>query len=568
MTGQGDVLAGRYRLVHRVAAGGMGSVWEAWDELLQRRVAIKELLPQPGVSTQDAAVARGRVIREARITARLHHRNAVTLYDVIDHGGQPCLILQYVPSRTLNSILAEQGLLQVPFVTAVGAEVASALAAAHHVGIIHRDVKPSNVLITPDGVAVITDFGISHAAGDVGLTSTGMITGTPAFLAPEVARGAPSGFPADVFSLGATLYTALEGTPPFGRDQNPMAILHKVASGQIIPPRRSGRLTTLLVQMLTADPAARPTMSTVARLLPDLQGRGSAATPDPQPPTIAVQPQPVAVPAETAGEWPTDHDQGSGPVWAVVADVASAASASGRRIRRRPLAVVLAAVAVLLLAGLGAWLLVGGSRTVPPTAGRNPVSVPSSATPRAPTPQGISEPTTSPSTTISAQRVVSVPAAHAAPPAPSTTRPAATTTAARQTTSHRPAHTRSPTPQTPHTTPSATAQVAPTSAQLAAAITDYYALLPANTDLGWAHLTNNFQTGTAQDRQYYQRFWNSIKRVTATNAHGASPDTAEAIITYYFTDGRTAVEPTVYSLVVQGGVLKIDSSTVLNSTTH
>ncbi len=254
MTVPGDVLAGRYRLVHRVATGGMGSVWETWDELLQRRVAIKELVPQPGLSWDDAAIARSRVIREARITARLHHPHAVTLYDVIDHGGQPCLILQYVPSRTLNSMLAEQGLLPVRFVTGVGAEVASALAAAHQVGIIHRDVKPSNVLITPAGTAMITDFGISHAAGDVSLTSTGMVTGTPAFLAPEVARGAPSGFPADVFSLGATLYAALEGTPPFGADQNPMAILHKVASGQIIAPRRSGKLTSLLGQMLATDP--------------------------------------------------------------------------------------------------------------------------------------------------------------------------------------------------------------------------------------------------------------------------------------------------------------------------
>src|SRR3954453_13044749 len=151
MTVPGDVLAGRYRLVRRIATGGMGSVWEAWDELLQRRGAIKELVPQLGLGDDDSAMARNRVIREARITARLHHPHAVTLYDVVDHDGQPCLILQYVPSRTLSSILAEQGLLQVPFVARVGAEAASALAAAHQVGIIHRDVKPCNVLITPAG---------------------------------------------------------------------------------------------------------------------------------------------------------------------------------------------------------------------------------------------------------------------------------------------------------------------------------------------------------------------------------------------------------------------------------
>ncbi len=110
----------------------------------------------------------------------------------------------------------------------------------------HRDVKPGNVLITDDGSAKLTDFGISHAAGDVTLTSTGMVSGTPAYLAPEVARGGTSGYPADVFSLGATLYASMEGTPPFGLDPNPMAVLHRVASGQMIPPKRSG----------TADPAA------------------------------------------------------------------------------------------------------------------------------------------------------------------------------------------------------------------------------------------------------------------------------------------------------------------------
>src|ERR1700712_3954802 len=293
----GDLLADRYRLARRIAAGGMGSVWEAWDELLQRAVAIKELLPQPGFSVEDAAMARSRVVREARITARLHHPHAVTLYDVVDHAGQPCLILQYVPSRTLSSILAEQGPPPVSFVTAIGAEVASALAAAHRVGIIHRDVKPSNVLITDTGAGMVTDFGISHAAGDISLTSTGMVTGTPAYLAPEVARGAPSGFPADVFSLGATLYAALEGTPPFGNDQNPMAVLHKVASGQITPPRRSGALTTLLGSMLAAEPAARPTMATVALLLAEKP----AAAPSPAPT--------VAMPQRTVREWPaaTEH---------------------------------------------------------------------------------------------------------------------------------------------------------------------------------------------------------------------------------------------------------------------
>jgi len=174
-----ESIAGRYRLVSRIATGGMGSVWEAWDELLQRRVAVKQLLLQPSISRQDAELARSRVIREARITARLHHPHAVALYDVVEHDGQPCLIMQYVPAHNLNRLLRERGVLDEPLAARIGAELASALAAAHQLGIVHRDVKPSNVLITADGSAKLTDFGIAHATGDATLTSTGMITGTP-----------------------------------------------------------------------------------------------------------------------------------------------------------------------------------------------------------------------------------------------------------------------------------------------------------------------------------------------------------------------------------------------------
>ncbi len=556
MTTPGEVLAGRYRLVRLIAAGGMGSVWEAWDELLHRRVAIKELLAQPDLDQGEAATARSRVGREARITARLHHPHAVTLYDVIDHGGQPCLILQYVPSRTLHSMLSEQGLLQVSFVTRVGAEVASALAAAHQVGIIHRDVKPSNVLITPGGDAMITDFGIAHAAGDISLTSTGMVTGTPAFLAPEVARGAASGFPADVFSLGATLYAALEGTPPFGSDHNAMAMLHKVASGQIVPPRRSEGLTSLLGHMLATDPGARPEMVVVARLLADLQSQ-SAATPTPSP-SIAVPPRAVRkVPTEHEDDgqefpWPTE---GTFPV-----------PPPARRSRRGPLLAMLAAAVLLVLAGSGIWLAVVGKKSPPPAAD-NSVAQTSSATSNSaslPAPQQLPAPTTSvPSTNSSARSTVSRPAVHAITPATSTAGPP---TSARPAPSPASPAATSPTAQTPVS--AATSGPAPTSGQLAAAVTDYYALMPGHTDQGWAHLTSNFQTGTAHDRGYYQRFWDSVERVTATDAHSAGPDTAQATITYFFKDGRVAVEPTVYSLARQGGILKIDSSTVLSSTTQ
>jgi serine/threonine protein kinase len=175
--------------------------------------------------------------------------------------------MEYLPSRSLAEVLTEDGVLRVDQAAQVGAQVADALAATHAAGIVHRDVKPANILIgeggSVEGLVKITDFGISHAIGDVTLTQTGQITGTPAFLAPEVAQGHPMTEASDVFSLGATLYTCLEGTPPFGMEDNPLGMLHRVAGGQVVPPQRSGALTQPLQRILATDPADRPTMPEV-----------------------------------------------------------------------------------------------------------------------------------------------------------------------------------------------------------------------------------------------------------------------------------------------------------------
>src|SRR5215210_2012724 len=272
------LIAGRYRLVRLVGSGGMGAVWEAWDERLERRVALKQLHHQSGLSRSDAELANLRAMREARITARLHHPHAVPVFDVVEHEGQACLIMQFIPSLTLSAVLAEGGPLEPNEAAQVGAQIAGALAAAHALGIVHRDVKPGNILIAEDGTALISDFGISRALGDVTLTTSGMVHGTPAFLAPEVARGEASDFASDVFSLGATLYAALEGTPPFGRDENSIALLHRVAAGHIVPPQRSGELTLAIVQMLSADPESRPPMHGVAHAFAQLAAAAGGST--------------------------------------------------------------------------------------------------------------------------------------------------------------------------------------------------------------------------------------------------------------------------------------------------
>ncbi|MFI7672822.1 protein kinase [Actinophytocola sp. NPDC049390] len=258
----GELVAGRYRVVSVVGRGAMGVVWLARDERLQRDVAIKELrVGTDGNGTGGVAGdAVARTMREGRIGARLRHPNAIAVHDVVMHGGLPCLVMEYLPAESLAEVAATRGGLPPGEVAAIGAQVAAALAEAHAHGVVHRDVKPDNVLLTEDGTAKITDFGVSRAAGLASVTATGILAGTPAYLAPEVANGAEADARSDVFSLGATLYAAIEGAPPFGLEDNAIALLHKVARDPVLPPRRAGPLTDLLLWLLRRDPAERPTM--------------------------------------------------------------------------------------------------------------------------------------------------------------------------------------------------------------------------------------------------------------------------------------------------------------------
>ncbi|WP_157596855.1 serine/threonine-protein kinase, partial [Saccharomonospora saliphila] len=258
MSEVGALLAGRYRLRRHLGSGAMGVVWLADDERLQRPVAVKQLLQQGAAGT--AAQARERVMREGRIAARLHHPNAVAVHDVAEHDGFPLLVMEYFPATSLAETLATATALPVASAARIGTQVSAALAAAHGVGIVHRDVKPANVLLGADGTAKIVDFGIAHAGGDVTLTQTGLVAGTPAFLAPEVARGADPSPASDVFSLGALLYTTVQGSPPFGDgDGNPLALLHRVAAATIPPPDRAGALTPVLSAVLATDPGSART---------------------------------------------------------------------------------------------------------------------------------------------------------------------------------------------------------------------------------------------------------------------------------------------------------------------
>nr|WP_221472829.1 serine/threonine-protein kinase [Amycolatopsis umgeniensis] len=277
------MIAGHYRLVEQIGSGAMGVVWRAIDVRLERSVAVKQILPQPGVSEAERDNMRQRAMREAKNAARFQHPNAIVVFDIAEDGGDPCLVMEYLNGPSLSAIISEEGTLPLGRVAKIGEQVASALVAAHRAGIVHRDVKPGNILIDEAGTAKITDFGISRAAGDMTLTQTGLIGGTPAYLAPELARGSDPVPSSDVFALGATLYQAIEGQTPYGNSSNQLALLYAAANGQINPPQQAGAATALLMSLLRTEPTERPSMAEarerLAALAANESGSGMAASP-------------------------------------------------------------------------------------------------------------------------------------------------------------------------------------------------------------------------------------------------------------------------------------------------
>ncbi|WP_416382262.1 protein kinase domain-containing protein [Nocardia transvalensis] len=265
IVGPDYLVAGRYRLQSKLGGGGMGAVWLAHDRLLDRDVAIKQVLSTAGLSEEEANEVRNRIIHEGRVAAKLSHEHAIAVYDVVLEAGEPWLVMEYLPSRSVAKALALVDTLPPIEVAQIGAQVADALAAAHAAGIVHRDIKPGNILVADRGGEVgmvkLSDFGISSGAGDLSDEPEDVITGTPAYLPPEVARGAKPTAASDVFSLGATLYTAIEGQPPYGFHDDNNVIVERAAMAQIIPPSRSGALTEVLLHMMEPAPQRRPAMA-------------------------------------------------------------------------------------------------------------------------------------------------------------------------------------------------------------------------------------------------------------------------------------------------------------------
>jgi len=509
VTSEGGLVAGRYRIGSRLGSGAMGIVWQAHDERLHRTVAIKQLLLQAGLTDAQADEARRRCMREGRIAARLAHPNAITVYDVAEQDGDPWLVMEYLPSKSLATVLSERGTLSPQEAARIGAQIASALVAAHAAGIVHRDIKPANVLLGDDGTVKITDFGISRATGDVTVTATGMLAGTPAYLAPEVAKGQDPTPAADVFSLGSTLYTAVEGHSPFGLSENTLALLYAVAAGNITPPRHAGPLTALLMQLLRVDPAERPSL-TVARdgLTAVAEGRPAPTVDTTSAPTNRIagnrMPQapigPPTPPRPSQPPWqpgppkdntrldvhPFSEPSPSGPGPALHREPMP----SGPTQRPRPPArqssrarsvalTVLAIVAAMLVGILVATLLSNAKDDNNGDGGQK-----------------------------SSQQ---------APPS----------------------------------------SEKPSGKDYEQAIRDYYELLPENTDEAFDLLTGRAREKSGGKRTY-TRFWNTIESVEVEQTESEGRNVA-AVLLYETKNGRTSRETTSFALVQEDGQIKIDN---------
>ena len=284
MAGTGRVIAGRYRLEEPIGRGAMGTVWRAWDEILDRVIAVKELRISDSLPPEERGKAFQRTHREARTAARLSHPGLVTVFDVAEEDGRPWIIMELVEASSLDQIIEQDGPLPPHLAAEAGRQLLSALATAHAAGVLHRDVKPSNVLLTDGGRAVLTDFGIATFQGDPKLTQTGMVMGSPGFTAPERIRGNPATPASDLWSLGATLYAAVQGHGPFDKAGGAITTMSAIINTDPPTAPPSAGLGAVIDALLRRNPADRPDAATAARMLgavgplPDAPRRRSAFT--------------------------------------------------------------------------------------------------------------------------------------------------------------------------------------------------------------------------------------------------------------------------------------------------
>jgi serine/threonine protein kinase len=430
-TEEGRLLARRYRLRRPVGRGGMGTVWQAHDEVLGRDVAVKEVILPYGLSDDERSIQYKRTFREARTAARLGHPGVVTVYDVVEEDGRPWIIMELIRSRSLDQVIKQEGPLPPGRAAEIGRQMLAALHAAHEAGVLHRDVKPSNVLLDSGDRAVLTDFGIATATGDVTLTQTGLVMGSPAYIAPERARGRTIGPASDLWSLGISLYAMVDGKSPYERSE-PMASLVAVISEDPGPPANGGSLRPVIEGLLRKDPDERMSAHEAGALLDEIvraEARASQQTRALELPTedlLAAQPETRSartardeprvtetevVPPDPAGAEPVAEtapgpvaETAPGPVaettagppaTAPGAEPTRPAASTGRRsaikITITSIALVIAGIALLAL-GIVAVRAMSGERNAH-SPNTRPSSVPST---KKSSPSASSSPTSSP----------------------------------------------------------------------------------------------------------------------------------------------------------------------------
>ncbi len=285
-TEPGRLLSGRYRLATVIGRGGMGVVWQGRDELLNRDVAVKEIHWPPHLTDEERRLACRRTVREAQMAGRVSHQNVVRVFDIVEDDGHPSIIMELLPHRSLRDLVAQDGPLAPEQAARIGLGVLAGLRAAHAEGVLHRDVKPGNILLCPDGRVVLTDFGIARAEGSPTLTATGALIGSPSYIAPERARGGPhaaAGAPGDLWALGASLYLAVEGHPPFQRD-SVLATLTAVVADEAEPPAQAGPLAPVIEGLLRKVPEQRLDADQAERMLREVAAAAAVPAAAPCPP--------------------------------------------------------------------------------------------------------------------------------------------------------------------------------------------------------------------------------------------------------------------------------------------
>jgi len=563
---QPQLIAGRYQVLRAIGRGGMGTVWLCRDEVLGREVAVKQIGALPG----DSASETKRAMREARSAAALNHPNAVAVYDVVNHDGRPWLVMEYVEGQTLADEIAQEGQLSPQRVADIGAQLAGALARAHERLIVHRDIKPGNVLIDEAGRPKISDFGIARGHGDEQLTQIGFITGTPGYLSPELARGGDPRSASDVWALGATLYAAVEGQSPYEPRSNPIALLRAIATERPRPMTHAGALRPAIDAMMHEDPACRWDMATSARRLGVIARAGAPAVP-----RVDRSATKVLAVAPLESTQPLAPTQRIAPV--VVAPVVVAPVVVAPVVVAAEPVVAKTAVAAPVVAKapvakppvVEAAVVLPQVVAKPPVVAKRPLVEDPVVQPVAKTPSGRGSGRRSNPILLGALLVAALGVAYLLSPIGDQSSPTATSRTTHATAPARPRATSSPkasqapsavssAPSSPSVAPAANADK-----QLENFVNSYYATVTGNRDATWAQLSPTMQ-GFARGRNGYDGFWKTIRSVTVNQTRAnASANTAVANLTFTNTSGGTSTENHAFTFVKSGEGYLIATDTLV-----